>query len=376
LSFLSDRILVLNSTTEIARDCASTHRYIHMRDTCLSRRVLLPSASAAALLSALPAEIILAAEPPRPFLVTGSSSGIGRASTFALSGASRFVLCGARTASAAQSVAAAQDAESLGGYGLALGADLEQSDLESVKTYAGQLSQDLPGGVEGVLLCAGVESLPLRRTPQGVESTFGINTLSHFVIAVELAARAVQERRALRVVSVTSSAAFDSRLGSSDALDLSWERRPYDARQAYVDSKACNVLLADELQRRVSSTAVLACSVDPGPTASMLVRYALPQRAAQRVGMSDEQLARQARTLGLRTPTQAARGVVWCLTSPDCAPGALYLGAASPPDASPPLPTWEQPLPWRNDALAAAVWQECVAMSSDWLSPLARKFVA
>lgn len=345
-----------------------------MRDSTLSRRVLLP---AAAWLSAWPSEILQAAEPPpRPFLITGASGGIGRASARALSGSARFVLCGARTAAAAQEVAAAQGAGSLGGYGLALDADLEQSDLESVKTYVGQLSRDLPGGVEGALLCAGVEGLPLRRTPQGVESTFGINTLSHFVIAVELAARAVQERRALRLVSVTSSAAFDSRLGSGDALDLSWERRPYDARQAYVDSKACNILLADELQRRLSSTPVLACSVDPGPTASMLVRYTLPQRAAQRVGMSEEQLARQARTLGLRTPAQAARGVVWCLTSPTCAPGALYLGAASPPDASPPLPTWEQPLPWRNDALAAAVWQECAAMSKDWLSPMARRFVA
>ena len=73
---------------------------------------------------------------------------------------------------------------------------------------------------------------------------------------------------------------------------------------------------------------------------------------------------------------QAARGLVWCLTSTACAPGALYLGAAAPPDAPPPLPTWEAPLPWRNEALAAAVWRECARMAEPYLSPLAKEFVA
>ena len=47
------------------------------------------------------------------------------------------------------------------------------------------------------------------------------------------------------------------------------------------------MLLADELQRRSGrgggggasggGSALVACSADPGPTASMLLRYALPQ---------------------------------------------------------------------------------------------------
>ena len=64
-----------------------------------------------------------------------------------------------------------------------------------------QLERDQQAGVEGALLCAGVEALPLRRTKQELEATFAVNVLSHFIIAVELAARAVQSRRALRLVS-------------------------------------------------------------------------------------------------------------------------------------------------------------------------------
>lgn len=281
------------------------------------------------------------------------------------------MLCAARTAAKAQDVAAAE-----GGSTLALRVGLEQSDLVSVKLYLDALHSEFPNGVEGALLCAGVEALPLTRSVQGFESTFAINTLSHFVIAVELAAAAAAAQRPLRIVSVTSSAAFDSRLGEADALDLSWEQRPYNARQAYVDSKACNILIADMLQRRATrGERIVACSADPGPTASMLLRNALPQRAAQRATMTDEQLVRQARQLSLRTPAQAARGLVWCLTSPECAPGSLYVGAAAPPGSEPPVPTWQSPLPWRSEALATAVWAECGRMADPWLSPLARKWL-
>ena len=39
---------------------------------------------------------------------------------------------------------------------------------------------------------------------------------------------------------------------------------------------------------------------------ALSVTYLLPQRAAQRLTMSSEQLARQARQLGLRTPSQVS----------------------------------------------------------------------
>ena len=66
--------------------------------------------------------------------------------------------------------------------------------------------------------------------------------------------------------------------------------------------------------------------LDAPRSTGRVVRYALPQRAAQRATMSDEQLARQARQLGLRTPAQAARGLVWCLTAPACAIACRYPG--------------------------------------------------
>ena len=109
------------------------------------------------------------------------------------------MLCAARTAEAAQGVATAQGSgASLNGYGLALTAGLEQSDLSSVRTYVERLYQELPQGAEGALLCAGVEALPLRRTAQDLEATFAVNVLSHFVLAAELAARAAKAGECVR----------------------------------------------------------------------------------------------------------------------------------------------------------------------------------
>ena len=108
------------------------------------------------------------------------------------------------------------------------------------------------------------------------------------------------------------------------------------------------------VSRATSSTATSSAMLAPPPNPGIKARSHSPTHVA----------------------AQAARGLVWCLTSTACAPGALYLGAAAPPDAPPPRPTWEAPLPWRNEALAAVVWRECARMAGPYLSPLAKEFVA
>ena len=139
-----------------------------MRES-LTRRAVLPAAAAACLLSLPAREFAAAADipPPRPFLVTGASSGIGRAATLLLSAEERFVLCAARTAEAAQGVATAQGSgASLNGYGLALTAGLEQSDLSSVRAYVERLYQELPQ----VELCVWVVRDPASRNRVARES--------------------------------------------------------------------------------------------------------------------------------------------------------------------------------------------------------------
>ena len=77
------------------------------------------------------------------------------------------MLCAARTAEAAQGVATAQGSgASLNGYGLALTAGLEQSDLSSVRAYVERLYQELPQ----VELCVWVVRDPASRNRVACES--------------------------------------------------------------------------------------------------------------------------------------------------------------------------------------------------------------
>ena len=89
--------------------------------------------------------------------------------------------------------------------------------------------------------------------------------------------------------------------------DLAWRAHKYDKRQAYCLSKASNILFADALAAR-EAPAICSLSIDPGPTVTQIVRYEMPQRAKQRLGMTPSQMARQAKQRGFgRLRRQRAR---------------------------------------------------------------------
>jgi len=108
-----------------------------------------------------------------------------------------------------------------------------------------------------------------------------------------------------------------------------------------------NVLFADALAAR-EGRALWAYSAAPGPTATLGVRYELPRRYEQRRGMTAEQLGRQARQLGLRTPEEAAGGLLGlAVATPPPAPG-FYQDEELVPGAE-----WA---PWRTPEAAEQLW--------------------
>ena len=219
------------------------------------------------------------------------------------------------------------------------------ADLRSVGSCLAALRAE--GPFDALIFNAGIDGAPLERTPQGQELHFATNHLGHFALFVGLQSSLTDNAR---VVTVTSSAALDAEL---DLDDLAWERRAYGRHEAYAASKACNVLFADELSRQFHAKGSFASanSTDPGPTATQIVRYALPERALQRRDMDPIQLAKQARMFGLKTPSQAAEGIVWLVDSPEA--GKLSDGQWwSGPGALFPAPS----LAWRQEGVAQALW--------------------
>ncbi|CAE7947526.1 Wwox [Symbiodinium sp. KB8] len=299
----------------------------------------------------------------RRALITGANSGIGLATAVDLASKGWEVVPLCRSKEKARETK--EDIADLVPEAVIGEVDVpcDLADLPSVARCAKALSRST-GQFDALIFNAGIDGAPLERTPQGQELHFAVNHLGHFALWMGLKSCLAEK---VRVVTVTSSAALDAEL---DLDDLDWKRRDYGRHEAYAASKACNVLFAEELARRFHAKGSFASanSIDPGPTATQIVRYSLPERALQRRDMDPAQLARQARLFGLKTPSQAAEGIVWLADSAEAgklpdgqwwsAPGTLF-----------PAPT----LSWHTEALAEELWKRSEALVKDYVEDLSYK---
>ena len=137
---------------------------------------------------------------------------------------------------------------------------LDLADLGSVRSFA----DSTEGPVDVLVDNAGVMATPEQRTADGFEMQIGTNHLGHFALTNLLLPQITG-----RVVVVSSDL---HRCGRIDLDDLSWQRRPYKAWDAYSQSKLANLLFVLELQRRLTDAGskVLAVAAHPGYAATNL----------------------------------------------------------------------------------------------------------
>lgn len=193
-------------------------------------------------------------------LVTGATSGIGRATVAALAALGHPLVVHGRTAAKAEAVAAELRPVASAPVDT-VAADL--SDLDAVRALAAEVAdthEDL-----GVLLNnAGTWFTERATSAQGHERTLAVNHLAPFVLTTEL----LPTLRANRARVVTVSSALHAR-GHIDFDDLQYARRPFAGMAVYSDSKLANVLFANELARR--EPGITSNSLHPGVVKSRLV---------------------------------------------------------------------------------------------------------
>ena len=196
-------------------------------------------------------------------LVTGASSGIGVETARALAEAGAAVVLAVRNVDAGRKTAA--EIRARNGAANVRVMELDLADLDSVS----RLTKAWSGPLHLLVANAGVMHMPERRTERGHEWHFAVNHLGHFALATGLH-RPLAQAQGARVISLSSSGHGASGIRLDD---LDFRRTPYDAGQAYGQSKSANVLFGIEARRRWRDDGITAAAVMPGGIWTGLQRH-------------------------------------------------------------------------------------------------------
>ena len=231
-------------------------------------------------------------------VVTGASSGIGKAASLVLAqfGAEIILVCRDKARGEA-ALAEVRDVATAGTARLEI-ADL--SSLQEVRDLAGRLAS--LDGLDVLINNAGLVLGDRRITADGLEYTLALNHLAPFLLTNLLREKLAASAPA-RVITVSSAAHSAARLDLAD-LQLAGH---FNGWRAYSNSKLANILFTTELARRLTGTGVTANCLHPGTVNTGF-------------GRDGSRMLRFGLDLGrrfLRTPGQGADTVVYLASSPD-----------------------------------------------------------
>lgn len=198
----------------------------------------------------------------RTCMITGATSGIGRAAALELArmGAELVLVCRDR---ARADVVVAEIRTMTGNRTVeVMLADLssQQAVRQLVCDY---LATSRPLHV--LLNNAGVVNLQRTLTCDGIETVFAVNHLAYFLLTNLLLDR-LKASAPARIVNVASDA---HRFGAMNFDDLGGERR-YRTMRIYGQSKLANIMFTYELARRLEGSGVTVNCLHPGAVATGL----------------------------------------------------------------------------------------------------------
>eukprot|EP01080_Neovahlkampfia_damariscottae_P002576 gene2576-3538_t len=200
-------------------------------------------------------------------IVTGANTGLGleNARVFALRGAHVILAC--RNQKKMNEAAEGIKKEIKNAKITCM--ELDLGDLESVNSFVKKFKKmNLPLHI--LVANAGITGGATRElTKDGFESNMGINhfgTFSHTVQMVPFLVKTAKETgEECRIVVLTSYAYCSLGTGKIDFENLNFEKPgSYDVWAAYAQSKIGNIVMANELHKRLKGTNVTCNSVHPG----------------------------------------------------------------------------------------------------------------
>ncbi|KAM9816952.1 retinol dehydrogenase 13-like [Neosynchiropus ocellatus] len=202
-------------------------------------------------------------------VVTGANTGIGKETARELAKRGGRIIMGCRDIEKCEAAAKEIRGSTLNPHVYACHLDL--ASMKSIREFADRINEK-EKRVDVLINNAGIMRCPAWKTEDGFDMQFGVNHLGHFLLT-NLLLDKLKESAPSRVINLSSLAHI---VGKMDFDDLNWEKKKFDTKQAYCQSKLANVLFTRELARRSegrSSSGVSANALHPGIVATELGRH-------------------------------------------------------------------------------------------------------
>lgn len=274
----------------------------------------------------------------RCVVVTGASSGIGKASAEAFARMGWHVIGTGRDpdrCAAAEAELRATTAQG-GRVDFVRGDFAEMADVRRVAAEIGGLTDR----VHVLVNNAGGVRDGLYTSSEGLEWTFATNHLAPFLLTRQLLP--LLESAALDSAPGTVRIVGVSSLGHMQCQAMHWDDlmmlEDFHAGPAYCQAKLANLLFTRELNRRVAAKGIVAQAMHPGKVGSNFSSH------------GEASLQAYMATQDLISPEQPARTIVWLATAPETGTnGGRYFFDMAEAEAAPQA---------RDDEAAARLWRE------------------
>jgi len=272
-------------------------------------------------------------------VITGASSGIGKATAKAFARLGWHVIGTGRTPARCDEAEAQIRAVAAPGARI----DFLRGDLSlmaETKRIAGEIAT-LTDHVTVLINNAGGVRDRRYVTTEGTEETFTANHLAPFLLTRELlpmlkAAAAAGDAGSVRVLAVASKAYLAT--GGMHWDDIQHIEGEFPAAGVYCEVKLANVLFTRELNRRLAADGIVAQALTPGPVATNFFSH------------GDAVMQEYGRTADAMTPDEVAKTLVWMATAPETGRdgGRTFYAMAEEPLAP----------QGADDEAAARLWEE------------------
>ncbi|XP_038660111.1 retinol dehydrogenase 13-like isoform X1 [Scyliorhinus canicula] len=202
----------------------------------------------------------------KTIIITGANTGIGKETARELARRGGRIIMACRDMEKCETAAREIRSETLSHHVYAR--HLNLASLKSIREFAKKITEE-EENINVLINNAGIMRCPYWKTEDGFEMQFGVNHLGHFLLT-NLLLEKLKNSGSGRIINVSSLA---HKVGQIDFNDLNWEKKKYDTKAAYCQSKLANILFTKELAERLDGSGVTVNAVHPGVVNTELGRH-------------------------------------------------------------------------------------------------------